>query len=223
MGNHQKPPFYKGWLNWIKEQQTESPDNMTSSSNEADPSGLSPHAPGAKLDAGKNRVWLMLEGFAPALSLLMGDFTSHPGKRVVVATDAVARWPWALEAVAEVTTAGAKKYTPGGWIEVENGFERYMDAYGRHGLDRAKGKIYDDGPNGTGCLHYAQQAWNLLAALTLTLTDPAIERDEAWADQTAAISYVAADLISDLDDLLQAEALEGDCALCGADENYTIQ
>lgn len=223
MRNTKNPPFGLLWLDSFEQRQAAGRSEATFSSGESDPKGRDPHTPGAKLDAGKNRVWLMLEGFAPALSLLMGDFTSHPGKRVVVATDAVARWPWALEAVAEVTTAGAKKYTPGGWIEVENGFERYMDAYGRHGLDRAKGKIYDDGPNGTGCLHYAQQAWNLLAALTLTLTDPAVERDEAWADQTAAIAFVAADLISDLDDLLQAEALEGDCALCGADQNFTIQ
>ena len=222
MGNYQKLQLYKTRLSGLKEQQTESPDNMTSSSSEADPSGLSPHAPGAKLDAGKNRVWLMLEGFAPALSLLMDEHTTNPGRRVVAADRAMIRWPWALEAIAEVTTIGAKKYTPGGWAEVENGFARYMDAYGRHGLDRAKGKIYDDGPNGTGCLHLAQQGWNLLAALTLGLTDPTIKRDEAWANRIAAIAVVAADLINDLDSLLQAEA-SGGCANCGADENYTIQ
>lgn len=222
MGNHRNPPFYKTWLRDFKGQQTESPDNMTSTSSEADPNGLSPNTPGAKLDAGKNRVWLMLEGFAPALSLLMGEHTKHPGWRTVDATRAMARWPWALEAIAEVTTIGAKKYTPGGWATVENGFARYMDAYGRHGLALAKGQKYDDdGPGSTGCLHAAQQGWNLLAALTLTLA-AGVERGEAWADQTAAISSIAIALLDDLDRSLQAEASEG-CANCGANENYTIQ
>ena len=223
MGNYQKLQLYKTRLSGLKEQQTESPDNMTSSSSEADPSGLSPHAPGAKLDAGKNRVWLMLEGFAPALSLLMDEHTTHPGRRIIDANRAMIRWPWALEAIAEVTTVGAKKYTPGGWAEVENGFARYMDAYGRHGLALAKGQKYDDdGPGSTGCLHLAQQGWNLLAALTLILTAADFEHDEAWADQTAAVAFLAVDLLNQLDFYLQAEAGVY-CGNCGADENFTVQ
>ena len=223
MGNHRNPPFYKTWLRDFKGQQTESPDNMTATSSEADPNGLSPNTPGAKLDAGKNRVWLMLEGFAPALSLLMGEHTKHPGWRIVDATRAMSRWPWALEAIAEVTTIGAKKYTPGGWATVENGFARYMDAYGRHGLALAKGQKYDDdGPGSTGCLHLAQQGWNLLAALTLILTAADFEHDEAWADQTAAVAFLAVDLLNQLDFYLQAEAGVS-CGNCGADENFAIQ
>lgn len=34
--------------------------------------------------------------------------------------------------VSEVLTFGAKKYTPGGWLFVENGKERYTDALLRH-------------------------------------------------------------------------------------------
>lgn len=222
MRNTKNPPFGLRWLDSFSQRQAAGRSEATFSSGESDPKGRDPHAPGAKLDAGKNRVWLMLEGFAPALSLLMDEHTTHPGRRIIDANRAMIRWPWALEAIAEVSTVGAKKYTPGGWAEVENGFERYMDAYGRHGLDRAKGKIYDDGPNGTGCLHVAQQGWNLLAALTLALTDPAAERDEAWAGRTAAIATVATDLLNDLNSLLQAEA-SGGCANCGADENFTIQ
>lgn len=223
MGNNNTPPFGLLWLDNFNQRQTEGRSEATLSSSESDPSGLSPHAPGAKLDAGKNRVWLMLEGFAPALSLVMGDFTSHRAKHVVVANDAMTRWPWALEAIAEVTTVGAKKYTPGGWAEVENGFARYMDAYGRHGLALAKGQKYDDGgPGSTGCLHLTQQGWNLLAALTLALTDPAAERDEAWADQTAAVAFLAVDLLNQLDFYLQAEAGVY-CGNCGADENFTVQ
>jgi hypothetical protein len=107
---------------------------------EVDPHGKDPHAPGAKLDAGKTRVWLMVSGF-----------------------------PRALEAVAQVTTEGAKKYTPHGWASVEGGEERYMEAFGRHALDLAQGKKIDDGPKGTGCLHKAQMIWNLMASLELEL------------------------------------------------------
>ena len=52
---------------------------------EQDPNGKDPHQPGAKLDAGKDRVWLCIGGFARALT-----------------------------AVSEVTTKGALKYTPNG-------------------------------------------------------------------------------------------------------------
>lgn len=68
-----------------------------------DPHGLDQHAPGAKLDADKPRVGLVLEGFANAI----------------------------LE-VAKVGTYGAKKYTDNGWMEVANGEARYKDAMLRH-------------------------------------------------------------------------------------------
>lgn len=107
---------------------------------ETDPNGLAPDAPGAKLDDGKVRPWLMMSGFSRA-----------------------------LKAVAEVTTKGAIKYSPNGWMYVENGEERYMEAYGRHALDLGAGKVYDDGPKGTGCRHKAQMIWNLMASLELEL------------------------------------------------------
>jgi hypothetical protein len=110
-------------------------------SHEADPTGRDPHQPGAKLDAGKSRAWLCISGFANA-----------------------------LEAVAQVTTAGAAKYTPGGWVCVPDGQERYMDAFARHSLAMARGETHDAD---TGCLHHAQAAWNLLAALELQLREAA--------------------------------------------------
>jgi hypothetical protein len=70
---------------------------------EQDPHGISAHEPGAKLDAGKTRVGLVLGGFSRALS-----------------------------AVCEVGTYGAQKYTPSGWRSVPDGVERYTDAMGRH-------------------------------------------------------------------------------------------
>lgn len=70
---------------------------------EHDPNGLSQHSPGAKLDAGKPRMGLVLKDFARALT-----------------------------SVSEVGTFGANKYTAHGWLEVPNGVERYSDAMMRH-------------------------------------------------------------------------------------------
>jgi hypothetical protein len=107
---------------------------------EVDPHGISPNQPGAKLDSGKVLPWLCLSGFSKA-----------------------------FREVSEVTTAGAKKYTPNGWATVPNGVDRYMEAFGRHMLDLGEGKVFDDGPGGTGRRHKAQMAWNLLASLELEL------------------------------------------------------
>jgi len=77
---------------------------------ESDPHGTDPHAPGAKLDAGKVRPWLVIKGFQNAL----------------------------LE-VSKVGTFGAAKYNDNGWRSVPDGINRYADAMGRHlladGLD----------------------------------------------------------------------------------------
>lgn len=107
---------------------------------EKDPTGKSPNEPGAKVDAGKNRVWLCLAGFSRA-----------------------------LEEVSRITTVGAKKYTPNGWCDVPDGVDRYMDAFGRHMIALGRGEKYDDGEGGTGGLHKAQMIWNLLASLELEL------------------------------------------------------
>lgn len=73
---------------------------------EADPHGRDPHEPGAKLDAGK-----------PRLGLVLGDFAR------------------ALAEVGKVGTYGAEKYSPRGWLEVPDGEARYLDALYRHLLD----------------------------------------------------------------------------------------
>lgn len=70
---------------------------------ESDPTGRDQHEPGAKLDAGKNRMGLVL-----------GDFSR------------------ALAEVSKVGTYGASKYTDRGWLSVPNGIERYTDAMLRH-------------------------------------------------------------------------------------------
>lgn len=84
-------------------------------SEERDPQGRSAHEPGAKLDAGKVRAFLMLGGFSRA-----------------------------LEEVARVTTVGAAKYSPGGWAQVPAGVERYEDAAVRHLLALGRGPIDAD-------------------------------------------------------------------------------
>lgn len=104
---------------------------------EADPHGTNPHAPGAKLDAGKILPWLCISGFSRAIA-----------------------------EVAKVTTKGAEKYTPNGWMTVPDGEHRYMDAFARHMLAIGKGEIFD---KDTGCMHKAQMAWNILASLELEL------------------------------------------------------
>lgn len=81
---------------------------------EQDPHGKDAHEPGAKLDHGKLRPSLVIEGMARAI--------------------------WA---VSEVATFGAAKYTAGGWVMVPNGQERYADAQYRHVLKRAKGETTD--------------------------------------------------------------------------------
>jgi hypothetical protein len=104
---------------------------------EVDPNGIDPHTSGAKLDAAKPLPWLCISGFSNS-----------------------------LQAVADVTTKGAIKYTPNGWMEVINGEQRYMEAFGRHMLALGRGEEVD---KDTGCLHHAQMVWNLLAALELKL------------------------------------------------------
>lgn len=106
---------------------------------EKDPSGKDPHAPGAKLDSGKVRPSLIIEGMARAV--------------------------WA---VSEVATFGAAKYTPGGWVLVDNGQERYADAGYRHVLKRAKGETVDPDSQ---LAHLAHEAWNAMAKLDLHIRE----------------------------------------------------
>lgn len=104
---------------------------------ERDPLGRDAHQAGAKLDAGKNRLGLVLLSFARA-----------------------------LDAVGQVGTYGANKYTDNGWVDVPDGVNRYTDAMLRHLLKEAVGESHD--PD-TDLLHAAHTAWNALARLDLML------------------------------------------------------
>ncbi len=81
---------------------------------EADPSGVDPHTPGAKLDAGKVEFGLIMNGM-----------------------------PRALRQVARVATYGANKYTRDGWLSVPDGPRRYTDALHRHLNAEACGALHD--------------------------------------------------------------------------------
>lgn len=106
-----------------------------------DPDGKDLHSPGAKADSGKNR-----------LGLVLGQFSRS------------------LQAVGEVGTYGANKYTDNGWVEVPNAESRYRDALLRHYFADAAGEVVDkveDG--GSGLEHLAHVAWNALAILDLRI------------------------------------------------------
>lgn len=94
-----------------------SPDlmqNWKQPANETDPNGFDAHTPGAKLDSGKNKLGLVLGGFARA-----------------------------LESVGLVGSFGLLKYTANGWMVVDNGIERYTDALYRHLNAEAQGELRD--------------------------------------------------------------------------------
>ena len=96
---------------------------------ETDPTGKSPHQPGAKLDADK-----------PLAALVLGDFAL------------------ALLAVSEVGTFGARKYTASGWVEVPNGIPRYDDALMRHWLKGHAGETHDQDSGLLHAAHLAWNA-----------------------------------------------------------------
>ena len=112
-------------------------DNYVQRAVEHDPTGKGPHTPGAKLDAGKNRLGLVFGGFANA-----------------------------LEAVGRVGTLGAQKYTDHGWLTVPNGIERYTDAMYRHLLAEAGGEALDYDTNLLHAAHAAWNALARLELLT---------------------------------------------------------
>lgn len=75
-------------------------------------------------------------------------------------------FPNALNAVAEVSAFGAKKYDWGNWRFVAEGLERYTDALGRHIASEGR----EDCDQESGLLHAAHAAWNALARLEFLLT-----------------------------------------------------
>ena len=115
---------------------------------EVDPDGKDPKTGGAKLDNGKSPV----------------------------SQGVLQYFPRALCEVANLSGAGAAKYSWKGWETVEDGINRYNNALSRHQLYEAIEGLYDDQPGGTGLLHATAVAWNALAALELLLRE--LERND---------------------------------------------
>jgi hypothetical protein len=74
-------------------------------------------------------------------------------------------FPLACQAIAEVSQGGAVKYAWKGWESVPNGIVRYRNAQARHIIAESIEGPYDS----EGFRHLAQNAWNALAVLELTL------------------------------------------------------
>ena len=71
-----------------------------------------------------------------------------------------------INEIAKVYTAGAVKYGPDRWQNLENGFNRYRGAACRHLFEYMQGNRYD---KETKCMHLAQAAWNLIAMIWLDM------------------------------------------------------
>jgi hypothetical protein len=108
-----------------------------------DPNGIGQHDGGAKLDAGK-----------PDMSLLLMF-----GK--------------ALHATMDVGTGGKIKYSRGGWQNVNDGINRYTAAMLRHVFQEHYEEMDKDLVNylGRETYHAAAVAWNALARLELMLRE----------------------------------------------------
>lgn len=88
----------------------------------------------------------------------------------------VAYFPRAANAVAEISTFGAKKYAWAGWENVDDGINRYSDAMMRHIFKEGAGEEID--PD-SGLLHAAHTAWGAMARLELILREKAKENPDA--------------------------------------------
>lgn len=97
------------------------------------------HVPGAKDDSAKVDLSIILECF-----------------------------PRALWEVGRVADYGARKYSRGGCLQVNNAMQRYEAADMRHKLKRHQGEARD--PE-SGELHLAHEAWNALIKLELYLRE----------------------------------------------------
>lgn len=72
-----------------------------------------------------------------------------------------------LTAVCEVGAMGNRKYSPGSWVHVPDGVERYTDAMLRHWMAEQVGGVDRE----SGLLHAAHCATNALIRLDLILRE----------------------------------------------------
>lgn len=98
----------------------------------------------------------------------------YDGGKAPVYRGAMSYFPRAIAAVSTVSAFGASKYAWKGWEHVDDGFNRYSDAMGRHIIDEGAGEDY--APD-SGLLHAAHIAWNALARLEILLKEKQLQAD----------------------------------------------
>jgi len=117
------------------------------------------------------------EGNLPQAKAYKGAVKYDAGKPAIF-RGVLARFPRAIEAVAEVSALGCRKYNlppdDRAFMDVPDGFGRYTDADARHLLAETSGpwNVEKGGalqPNGEPVLHAAQHAWCALARLEILL------------------------------------------------------
>jgi len=84
-----------------------------------------------------------------------------------VGCDSMLEYGLSLDAVAQIGTYGAQKYSRGGWQHVENGIIRYTDALGRHFMKER----FEFCDKDTDMFHASHLCWNALARLELMLRE----------------------------------------------------
>ena len=95
--------------------------------------------------------------------------TKFDGDKSPVYQGFIKYFPRAIEQVANISKFGYEKYgTWGGWLDVDDGLNRYMDAKCRHMIDEAKG---EDCASDSKLLHAAHEAWNAMAKLELLMRE----------------------------------------------------
>lgn len=85
-----------------------------------------------------------------------------------------------IEDIVRVYHAGAKKYGPNTWQNLDNGINRYRAASQRHMMEYLRGNKIDEE---TGCYHLAQCAWNIIAMLYLDKHGHGINVNKAKTDR----------------------------------------
>jgi hypothetical protein len=96
----------------------------------------------------------------------VGAFKKDEGKAPIY-QGFIKYFPRAIEAVANISKFGHDKYgTWGGWLDVDDGINRYQDAKCRHMIDEAKG---EELAQDSQLLHAAHEAWGAMAKLELLL------------------------------------------------------
>lgn len=85
-----------------------------------------------------------------------------------------------IEDIVRVYHAGAKKYGPNRWQNLEDGINRYRAASQRHMMEYLRGDKID---KETGCYHLACCAWNIIAMLYLDKHGKGIDIIKAKTDK----------------------------------------